>query len=262
MMIDRLKCSVEEGDLIMVFPAAIGIDAPVLYVVEYSPPETRYPRTDEVIVSYGRFSRTPREGFWYLDGPSVEYVPYDDDTMHPKDEELMTLKEVFEPFQIPSFGDNETIYTGFSYDINPIGRSVLHSYFRGVCPLCHNDVWYPDLNYDQPYPELFVTEIDQACPCCLGYECARNDANMLEELEELKNRLNTERHEVEQWEFDELVAEFLDLVQTRYTIQNYYKAFMGLDMWDIQDRVDRHRRVYVERRRPFSEEPEEQGDGS
>lgn len=85
--------------------------------------------------------------------------------------------------------------------------------------------------------------MDQACPVCMGFDIAEDDMAYVEELGELKGQV---RCETDPKKYEKGKQKFLDLVRERYTIQNKRKREMGIRLWNLDDRVRRYRRGFLE----------------
>lgn len=115
-MFDRLRQPVHVGDLIMVFPSRLGVQAADLWVVRSCPDErVRYARTDSIMVSMGRYSRLPRAGRWILDGPEVRYIPDPEEKI--EDVSVKSLKEILRPL-----ARTYTQFDDVTIEVNPHGR--------------------------------------------------------------------------------------------------------------------------------------------
>lgn len=117
-MFDRLQESVSVGDLIMVFPSRVGLQAADIWVVRECPgPENNHPRTDSIMVSMGRYSRhcAFSEGRWTLDGPDAYYVPDPDED--PNTIITKSLKTVLQPL-----ARTYDQYPNITIEVNPHGR--------------------------------------------------------------------------------------------------------------------------------------------
>lgn len=134
-----------------------------------------------------------------------------------------------------------------------------------MCPLCCNEYWNCfDENFDEMFPRLVTeTGAEQACPVCMGEDFAEMDVEYVEQLEEYKAQLGqgTNPDDLSEEEFEECKNNFLALVRERYKILNVRRAEMGLPwMWDIEDRVRRHRRVFIEDKDPVDTSSESESD--
>lgn len=126
---------------------------------------------------------------------------------------------------------------------------MLRDYFNGKCPLCRNNILWNAEDSGHLYPELCgIDDADQACPVCLGYETAREDLEMMQGLEEMKHDIGWGRNpgRLSKNKFEALKKDFLDLVSERYTLQNRRRREMRLELWDVTERVDRFREVFID----------------
>ncbi|KAJ5755792.1 hypothetical protein N7533_005335 [Penicillium manginii] len=259
-MFDRISEPVEVEDIIMVFPSRIEVQAADIWIVRSCPDgNPPCPRTDSIMVSAGLYARSTTRGRWCLFGPDVDYIP--DEFENEEDienRELFSLKDVLDPLaRIRGQYDNIRI------TVNPHGKDVLRDYFLRLCPLCNNETWNPE---EECHDDMFIglvttngTVMDQACPVCMGYEFAEEDMGYVEELGELKHKVCDETNPRK---YEKGKKKFLDLVRERYTLQNKRKREMGLELWNLDDRVRRYRRGWIEgKEAPANSSTEEEDEG-
>ncbi|KAJ5221261.1 uncharacterized protein N7469_010148 [Penicillium citrinum] len=241
----------------MVFPSRVGLQAADIWVVRECPgPENNHPRTDSIMVSMGRYSRhcAFSEGRWTLDGPDAYYVPDPDED--PNTIITKSLKTVLQPL-----ARTYDQYPNITIEVNPHGRHVLRDYFLGQCPLCRNDYWNSEDSEDFwlhfQIEDIDWCPADQACPVCMGYDFALEDVGYLTRLADLRDTIDKGKNpqNLSEKDFEACKRKFLSLVRERYTQQNNRKFEMGLELWDINDRVVRFQKLYIEGRESvFSDE--------
>lgn len=138
---------------------------------------------------------------------------------------------------------------------------MLRDYFRKLCPLCLNDFWNPEeQDHEEMFPSLVTWNgvvMDQACPVCMGFDIADDDRAYVEELGDLKGQV---RCEPDPEKYEKGRQKFLDLVRERYTVQNVRKREMGLSLWNIDDRIRRYRRGFLEDKKAPADSSTEEED--
>lgn len=82
----------------------------------------------------------------------------------------------------------------------------------------------------------------------MGYDFALEDVGYLTRLADLRDTIDQGRNpqKLSEKEFEACKKKFLSLVRERYTQQNNRKLEMGLALWDVNDRVVRFRKLYIE----------------